>query len=204
MEFLSNTNGQLYIFAYLIGSIPFGFLFAKYIAKVDVRKSGSGNIGSTNVLRVLQEKKPSLAKKLSGATLVFDILKGMFALLLGYFLGVDESVMWGIAVFSVLGHCFSIFLLFEGGKGVATGLGVFAFLIPISVALGAIVWLVSSKVFNVVSLSSLLGVVAAVASSFFIYPNAIHTPIVIIGIIIFYKHSENIYRLFTGDEEKIV
>jgi glycerol-3-phosphate acyltransferase PlsY len=187
-----------------MGSIPFGLLLAKYIGKVDVRNEGSGNIGATNVLRVLKQKNPSLAKKLGGATLALDILKGIAVLLVGYFAGADESVMWAIAVFAVIGHCFSIFLLFEGGKGIATGLGVLAFMIPISAVIGAIVWGVSAKVFKMVSLASLIGVIAAVASSFIIYPDITHAPAVIIGLIIFYKHSDNIYRLFTGSEGKIV
>lgn len=203
MEFLFNTNVQLYILAYLVGSIPFGLLLAKYIGKVDIRKEGSGNIGATNVLRVLKEKNPALAKKLGGATLALDALKGIVVLLIGYFMGVSEATMWAIAVFAVIGHCISIFLLGDGGKGVATGLGVLAFMVPVAAIIGVASWLVSAKVFKMVSLSSLIGVIAAVASSFVVYPDIIHTPIVIIGFIIFYKHSENIARLFTGKESKI-
>lgn len=203
MEFLSNTNVQLYIMAYLIGSIPFGLLLAKFIGKVDIRNEGSGNIGATNVLRVLKEKNPTLAKKLGGATLALDAFKGVVALMIGYTAGASEATMWAIAVFAVIGHCFSIFLWGEGGKGVATGLGVLMFMIPISATIGIVTWLVSAKVFKVVSLASLIGVIAAVASSFVILPDMIHTPVVIIGLIIFYKHSENIYRLFSGAENKI-
>ncbi len=204
MEFLFNINVQLYILAYLIGSIPFGLLLAKYIGKVDIRKEGSGNIGATNVLRVLKEKNPTLAKKLSSITLGLDTFKGIFALLIGYMLGVSEATMWAIAVFAVMGHCFSIFLLGDGGKGVATGLGVLLFMVPFSALVGVAIWLLSAKVLKIVSLSSLFGVLGAVASSFFIYPDLVHTPIVIIGLVIFYKHSENIYRLFAGKEGKIV
>ncbi len=203
MEFLSNTNVQLYILAYLIGSIPFGLLLAKYIGKVDIRNEGSGNIGATNVLRVLKEKNPDLAKKLGGATLALDALKGIFALLIGHFLGVSEATMWAIAVFAVIGHCFSIFLWGEGGKGVATGLGVFLYMIPICALIGIAVWGVSAKVFKMVSLASLIGVIGAVVASFVLHPNIVHAPIVIIGLIIFYKHSDNIARLFVGKENKI-
>ncbi len=203
MEFLSNTNVQLYIMAYLIGSIPFGLLLAKFIGKVDIRNEGSGNIGATNVLRVLKEKNPTLAKKLGGATLALDALKGIIALLIGHLVGASEATMWAIAVFAVIGHCFSIFLMGEGGKGVATGLGVLMYMIPICALIGIGVWLISAKVFKVVSLASLIGVVAAAAASFVMYPEMIHTPVVIIAFIIFYKHSENIYRLFSGAESKI-
>lgn len=203
MEFLTNTNVQLYITAYLIGSIPFGLLLAKFIGKVDIRKEGSGNIGATNVLRVLKEKNPSLAKKLGGATLALDALKGIVALFIGHLAGASEATMWAIAVFAVIGHCFSIFLWGEGGKGVATGLGVLIYMIPVCALIGIATWLVFAKVFKVVSLASLIGVIGAVASSFVLHPDMAHSPVVIIGLIIFYKHSENIYRLFTGAESKI-
>ncbi len=203
MEFLFSQNIQLYILSYLIGSIPFGLLLAKFIGGVDIRKEGSGNIGATNVLRVLREKNPGVAKKLGITTLILDILKGVVTLLIGYLLGVSEATMWAIAVFVVAGHCFSIFLLGEGGKGVATGLGVFMVLIPIAALVGIFTWIVFAKVFKVVSLASLIGVLGAVLVSFLIYPDIAHAPIVIIGFIIFYKHSDNIYRLFSGQEEKI-
>ena len=203
MEFLSNTNVQLFILAYLIGSIPFGLLLAKYIGKVDIRKEGSGNIGATNVLRVLKEKNPALAKKLGGTTLALDAVKGVVALIIGHLLGASEATMWAIAVFAVFGHCFSIFLWGEGGKGVATGLGVLMYMIPITALIGIATWLVFAKVFKVVSLASLIGVAIAVALSFVLHPDLTHTPIVIIGLIIFYKHSDNIFRLFAGDEGKI-
>ncbi len=203
MEFLTNTNIQLYILAYLIGSIPFGLILAKYIGKVDIRNEGSGNIGATNVLRVLKDKNPTLAKKLGGATLALDALKGILVLLIGHLLGASEATMWGIAVFVVIGHCFSIFLWGDGGKGVATGLGVLLYLVPICALIGIAVWAISAKVFKVVSLASLIGVVAAVASSFVLHPEMAHAPIVIIGLIIFYKHSDNIFRLFSGKESKI-
>ena len=203
MEFFTNENVQLYILAYLIGSIPFGLILAKYIGKVDIRNEGSGNIGATNVLRVLKDKNPNLAKKLGGATLALDALKGILILLIGHFLGASEATMWGIAVFVVIGHCFSIFLLGEGGKGVATGLGVLLYMVPICALIGIAVWAVSAKVFKMVSLASLMGVIGAVASSFVLHPSIVHAPIVIIGLIIFYKHSDNIYRLFSGKENKI-
>ncbi|MCH9814331.1 MAG: glycerol-3-phosphate 1-O-acyltransferase PlsY [Epsilonproteobacteria bacterium] len=203
MEFLANTNVQLYIAAYLIGSIPFGLLLAKFIGKVDIRQEGSGNIGATNVLRVLKQKDPKLAKKLGGATLALDAFKGIFALLIGYLVGVSEATMWAIAVFAVIGHCFSIFLMGEGGKGVATGFGVLVAMLPICGLIGIAVWLISAKVFKVVSLASLIGILAAVAASFVLHPDMKHAPVVIIGLIIFYKHSENIYRLIVGQESKI-
>ena len=203
MEFLSNTNIQLYLLAYVVGSIPFGFILAKVIGKVDIKKEGSGNIGATNVLRVLKERQSKLAKKLSISTLVLDVSKGVLVLLIAKFMGANQEVLWGVAVFAVIGHCFSIFLLGEGGKGVATGLGVLLFMIPIPALIGIAFWAISAKVLKISSMSSLLGVLALVVSSFLMYPEMAHSPIVIIAFVILYKHSDNMYRLISGEEARI-
>jgi len=204
LDFLSNTNIQFYILAYIIGSVPFGLLLAKTFAKVDIKNAGSGNIGATNVLRVVKEKDPALAKKLSIATLFLDIIKGIAVLVAGYLAGVSQETMWAIAVFAVLGHCFSIFLLGEGGKGVATGLGVLLFLIPWAALVGIVIWIFAAKVLKISSLSSLLGLLGVVIASFVLYPDIAHAPIVFIAIIIVYKHSDNIMRLLSGKEGKVV
>jgi len=203
LDFLFNTNVQFYILAYLVGSIPFGLILAKTFAKVDIKKAGSGNIGATNVLRVVKETDPALAKKLSIATLALDVLKGIVVLVLGTMAGVPEETMWAIAVFAVVGHCFSIFLWGEGGKGVATGLGVLLYMIPLAALIGIAVWAFSAKVLKISSLSSLLGLVAVVIASFVLHPDMAHAPIVFIAIIVIYKHSDNIIRLITGEEGKV-
>jgi len=203
LDFLSNTNIHFYLLAYIVGSIPFGLLLAKYFAKVDIKKAGSGNIGATNVLRVVKEQDPALAKKLSIATLVLDVLKGMAVLAIGSLVGLPQETMWGIAVFAVIGHCFSIFLLGDGGKGVATGLGVLLYLIPIPALIGVAVWAFSAKVLKISSLSSLLGVVAVALASLLIYPDMAHFPVLFIAFLVVYKHSDNIVRLFTGKEAKV-
>ncbi len=194
---------QFYILAYLVGSIPFGLILAKTFAKVDIKKAGSGNIGATNVLRVVKEKDPDLAKKLSIATLALDIVKGIVVLALGTLAGVPQETMWAIAVFAVVGHCFSLFLLGEGGKGVATGLGVLLYMIPMAALVGLVVWAFSAKVLKISSLSSLLGLLAVVAASFMLYPDISHTPIVFIALIVLYKHTDNIMRLISGKEGKV-
>ncbi len=119
-----DLNIALYLTAYLLAGVPFGFILAKLFAGVDVRKEGSGNIGATNVLRVLKDKAPHLAKKLTIATFALDATKGIIVMLIAKSLGADNNILWTLAVLSVLGHCFSPFLKFEGGKGVATGFGV--------------------------------------------------------------------------------
>ncbi len=203
LDFLTNTNIQFYILAYVVGSIPFGLILAKIFAKVDIKSAGSGNIGATNVLRVVKEKDPALAKKLSVATLALDLLKGIAILAVGAIAGVPEETMWAIAVFSVIGHCFSLFLFGEGGKGVATGLGVLLYMIPVAALVGIVVWAFTAKVLKISSLSSLLGLLAVVIASFLLYPEMAHAPIVFIAFIILYKHSDNIIRLVTGKEGKI-
>ena len=131
MDFLSNINVQFYILSYFVGGIPFGLILAKIFTGKDIRESGSGSIGATNVLRVLKETNPSLAKKLAIATILLDALKGIVILLIAKKLGLSLETQWAIAVFAVLGHCFSPFLKFEGGKGVATGAGVLSVMLPL-------------------------------------------------------------------------
>jgi len=202
-EFFSNINIQFYLLAYLVGSIPFGLILTKLFAGIDIKKAGSGNIGATNVLRVLKEKNPKLAKRLSIATLLLDALKGTFVLALGYAAGVSEETLWAIAVFAVIGHCFSIFLWGEGGKGVATGLGVLMVLLPICTLTGVVVWAISAKTIRISSLASILGVIAVGACSFVLHPEMAHAPVVIIVLVILYKHSDNILRLLRGEEKRI-
>jgi len=204
MDFLFNTNAQFFILAYLIGGIPFGMLLAKKYAGVDVKESGSGSIGATNVLRVVKEKDPKLAKKLGIATLALDAFKGVFVLVIAYFIGLSEATLWGIAVLAVVGHCFSPYLNFEGGKGIATGMGVMMFMLPLETIIALVVWGISAKTIKISSLSSLLGVASLLASSFIIHPQMAHAPVVIIVFILFYKHIPNIIRLVNGEEKRVI
>jgi len=204
MDFLFNTNVQFFIAAYLIGSIPFGLLLAKKFAGVDVKQSGSKSIGATNVLRVVKEKDPKLAKKLGAATLALDAIKGLIVLIVAYFSGVSEATMWGIAVLAVIGHCFSAFLNFEGGKGIATGMGVMLFMLPFETVIALVVWGIMAKTVRISSVSSLSGVLALLISSFIIHPNMAHAPVVFIVIILFYKHIPNIIKLINGEEKRVI
>jgi acyl phosphate:glycerol-3-phosphate acyltransferase len=204
MDFLFNINIQFYIAAFLIGGIPFGLLLAKTFAGVDIKSSGSKSIGATNVLRVVKETNPSLAKKLGAATLILDALKGVVVLTAGYFAGVSEATLWAIAVLSVVGHCFSPYLNFEGGKGIATGMGVMMFMLPIETAIAIVVWIIMAKTVRISSVSSLTGVLAMLISSFYIHPDIAHTPVVLIVFILFYKHIPNIIRLIQGEEKRVI
>ncbi|RXJ68834.1 acyl-phosphate--glycerol-3-phosphate O-acyltransferase [Halarcobacter ebronensis] len=207
MDFLFNFNILFFLLAYLAGSIPFGLLLAKIFANVNIKEQGSKSIGATNVLRVVKQTNPKLAKKLSIATVVLDALKGTIVLLIAIALGASQSTLWGIGVLAVLGHCYSIFLSLEGGKGVATGLGIFLVLIPIPTIIGAIVWVVCGKVLKISSLSSLLGLTAVIISALFIN-NGLgvnsNAPMYIIAFIVYYKHLPNIIRLVRGEEKRVI
>jgi glycerol-3-phosphate acyltransferase PlsY len=204
---LFNQNILLYLAAYLLSGIPFGYLLAKQFAGVDIKQAGSGNIGATNVLRVVKEKDPKLAKKLGAATLFLDAIKGIIVILVAKMLGAPEGVLWTLAVLAVVGHCFSAFLLFEGGKGVATGFGVLLVMMPIPALIAIVTWIISSKGLKIVSLSSLIGLVAFIIASYIMYPEvpgiSTHAPIWIIAFIIFYKHIPNIVRIFNREESTV-
>jgi len=206
MDFFTNPNIIFYILAYLIGSIPFGLLLAKRFAGVNVQESGSKSIGATNVLRVVKQSNPALAKKLGIATVLLDAIKGAIVILIAMAYGMSMETLWAIAVISVLGHCYSIYLGFEGGKGVATGLGVFLVLIPIPTIIGALVWGFCAKVLKVSSISSLLGLIGVVIAAI-ILNNGLNidsnAPMYFITFIIFYKHIPNIVRLVKGEEGKV-
>lgn len=209
MEFFSNINVQYYLAAYLISGIPFGLLLVYAIAKVDLRKVGSGSIGATNVLRVLKERHdPMLARKAALATLVLDASKGAAVLGFAMMQNVDPATLWAIAVLAVVGHCFSPYLLFEGGKGVATAFGVMLLLLPVEALLGLLAWAVAGKVLKISSLASLVGLGCTLVASFILHPEIpqiqSHAPIVLIGILIFYKHLPNLFRLSQQKEQPIL
>ena len=208
MSFLTNPNILFYIAAYLVGGIPFGLILARTFAGVDVKSEGSGSIGATNVLRVLKKRDPALAKKLGIATLLLDALKGVAVLAVAKAMGMPAATLWAIAVLAVVGHCFSPWLKFEGGKGIATGVGVLAFMMPLVTAIALAVWAVLIKTTRISSLSSLGALVAFIVASYILYPDVpeihSHAPIWIIAIVVVYKHIPNIVRLFRKEESAVV
>ena len=208
MDLLSNINIQFYIAAYLVGGIPFGLLLAKKFTSIDVRESGSGSIGATNVLRVLKESNPALAKRIAIATLLLDALKGIAVLVVAMMMDISQQTMWMVAILAVVGHCYSPYLKFEGGKGVATGMGVMLFMLPIETLLAVIAWFIAGKTLKVSSLSSLIALITLLVSSFIIHLDIpeikTHAPLFIIAFLIVYKHIPNIMRLFSGKESKVV
>ncbi|MDR0579158.1 MAG: glycerol-3-phosphate 1-O-acyltransferase PlsY [Campylobacteraceae bacterium] len=205
---VTNIHFIFYIISFFVGGIPFGLILAKKFADVNLKDAGSQSIGATNVLRVVKEKNPSLAKKLAIATVVLDALKGVFMLILGKLLEFDTNVLWLIAIMAIAGHCFSPYLKFEGGKGVATGAGVMMFLLPKETLIAIVVWFIAGRILKISSVASLLAVAALIISVILIdgtIPEVnSFTPLVFIVFIIFYKHIPNIIRLIKKEESKVV
>jgi len=187
----------LIVTAYLLGSIPTGLLLAKYAAGVDVRKRGSGNIGATNVLR-------SAGKGLGILTLLGDILKGLIPVIIAQKYFNDPFITGATALCAFLGHTFSIFLKFKGGKGVATAFGVFlAISWKVSIA-AFLLFLTMVLIFRYVSLGSITGAALFPLLLFLIERMPVITVFsVIISIIIIIRHKDNIKRLLKNEESKI-
>lgn len=204
-----NENLIAYLVAYLIGAIPFGLLFGLLFGGINIKKSGSKSIGATNVLRVIKQSNPALAKKLAILTVVFDALKGVIPILVGKFIfELDIATLWAMGVLAVVGHCFSPYLMFEGGKGIATGAGVLAYFLPLELMIAVVAWFITGKVLKISSLASLIALLAMVVSSFIFHYDVpeinTHAPILIIAFIVVYKHMPNIKRLLSGSEGKVI
>jgi glycerol-3-phosphate acyltransferase PlsY len=186
----------LILFAYLTGSIPIGVLLARLKGK-DPRRTGSGNIGATNVMR-------SAGKVLGIVTLVGDILKGFVPTFIAVQLGVPAFItaLVGLAAFS--GHLFPIFLKFKGGKGVATGSGVFLAINPLVILISFIIFVIVFLIWKYVSLGSLVGT-GIIPFSFFVFKTP--TEYILLSFLIacgvFVKHKDNIKRLLAGTESKV-
>ncbi|WP_457567322.1 glycerol-3-phosphate 1-O-acyltransferase PlsY [Desulfurobacterium sp.] len=184
------------VFSFLSGSIPFGYIIGK-LKGVDVRKHGSGNIGATNVSRVL-------GKKIGLLVLVLDALKGALPVLVVKFAGFPLNYQLMAALFAVLGHCFSPFLRFRGGKGVATGVGAFSVISPLNalIAIGAFMFVFI--VTRYVSLSSITAVATYVLTfKYLVSPCPEHFLFVAVaGFVIIAKHYANIVRLIKGEERR--
>ena len=195
--------------AYFLGSINFAVIFANAFLKKDVRELGSGNAGTTNVMRT--------AGFLPGAlTFICDALKGFAACFIGKMLFIHaypDTIPWiyvaymcGVAC--MLGHVFPIFFGFKGGKGVATSVGIFAVCCPIAIIIGLTVFAPMVLLTKIVSLSSLIATVTVISLSivFYNFDANIALPAVLsisMGAIVFLKHKDNIKRLVKGEEKKI-
>ena len=180
-------------YSYFLGSIPFGLVLTKIFLKKDIREFGSGNIGTTNVLRTGK-------KSLAIATLILDLLKGYFSIALTFIY--FENLITYSALICFIGHIFPVWLKFKGGKGVATYLGVVLALSYKFFLIFGITWLVLSFLFRYASLSSIISsLIVFVYSYFFI--NNFSLILFIFFVIIIYTHRENIVRLKNSEESKI-
>lgn len=185
------------ILSYLCGSIPFGLLIAKFVNNSDIRKTGSGNIGATNVTR-------SLGKKWGVITFLLDGLKALVPLYLAkYVFQIENNNLLGMyAVLTVIGHIFPVWLHFKGGKGVATAFCAVAFL---DIHLGfvyAVIWLFFYKNFGIVSLASIVAVISGAIYEFLLFDDY-YLMALIIALLVTYKHAENIKRILAGKEDQV-
>jgi glycerol-3-phosphate acyltransferase PlsY len=195
------------VVSYLLGSIPFGYLLVRIVRGQDVRQTGSGNIGATNVAR-------TGSKGLAIATLLLDALKGYVAVELAYWLAGPDAVdlghtllMGALAGFcALLGHMFPIWLRFKGGKGVATALGAFSALAPLAILVSLVVFIAAVAVTRYVSLGSILSAVVLPFAAWWFNPlvRATTTMALIVAscLLIIIRHKDNIRRLLAGTENR--
>jgi glycerol-3-phosphate acyltransferase PlsY len=192
--------------AYLLGSIPFGYLLVRIFRGEDVRRSGSGNIGATNVSR----KSPALGV----ITLVLDALKGTAAVALAYLFSCrmptdlsTKEAMAAAALFAVIGHMFPVWLKFHGGKGVATALGSFIVIVPRAVLVAAAIFVAVVLLFRYVSLASVIAVISFPLLAYVLRGSEIGRMtlffMAITSLLVVARHRENIGRLFAGTESRI-
>ena len=182
------------IYSYFLGSIPFGLIITRIFLNQDIRKLGSGNIGTTNVLRTGK-------KSLAIATLIFDALKGYISVIISliYF----NDLVFLSALICFIGHIFPIWLNFKGGKGVAVYLGIImALSFPLAIVFG-VSWILIALIFKYSSLSSIIGVSTVLAYSIILNDYSLSFYLFINFIIILFTHRENIRKLKNSEETKI-
>ena len=185
------------LLAYFLGSISFGLLLARLYGGQDPRHSGSGNIGATNVARLL-------GKKVGVFTLLGDCGKGIIAVVLAQCWGSSLLISAGAALSAVLGHVFPIYYGFRGGKGVATALGVLLPTLPMPALGGCLVWLVTTLLWRYVSAGSILAaVIVPVLAACLAYPLPLVGAAGAIACLVLYKHRSNVQRLLQGSEPKL-
>jgi glycerol-3-phosphate acyltransferase PlsY len=188
------------IVSYLLGSIPVGYLIVNAKTGGDIRKTGSGGTGATNVSR-------RAGKGAGILTLVLDALKGSAAVIIATIMLRDNShALWWIGIagsVAILGHIFPVWLGFRGGKGVATGVGVFLVLTPVAVLLSGLLFLIVVVFTRYVSLGSMIGALSVPALAWLLnYGTPLVFTTLLAAALIIYAHRQNIQRLLTGTENK--
>ncbi len=189
------TTSLLWIgIGYLLGSIPFGLLLTRMIG-IDIRQVGSGNIGTTNVLRTGN-------KGLAAATLLLDAGKGAAAVLLArHYGGLEAGMLAGVAAF--IGHCYPVWLKFNGGKGVATLLGVALAAVPLAGVAALVTWLAGALVTRHSSVGGMAAAVAAPVAAWALGSPHSAIALAFLAVILIWKHRDNIARLRAGTESRI-
>lgn len=184
------------IVAYLLGSLSSAIILCKLIRLPDPRSQGSGNPGATNVLRLA-------GKKLAILVLISDVLKGVAAVGLAKWGGLDSHLLGWVALAVFVGHLFPIFFGFQGGKGVATAFGVLLILAwPLALAV-LVTWLMVALIFRYSSLAALTAALFAPIYGYWLLASQNYFPVVIICGLLLIRHYSNIYKLFRGQETKI-
>lgn len=185
------------IFAYLLGSVPSGLILCRAIWHIDIREHGSRNIGATNVYRTLGKGPGALV-------FLLDFLKGFLGVTIAMLLvGTPLAMVLG-GIAAILGHSASVFLRFKGGKGVATGLGVIAMLMPVVTVIVFFAWLAIVFLTRYVSLGSIVGAALVPVLAFlFDYPTEYTLFGVLAAVLVIVRHHANIGRLLNGTESKI-
>lgn len=187
----------LLIFAYMIGSIPFGLCLCKICGYGDIRKIGSGNIGATNVLRTGN-------KLLALITLICDTGKGAFVVLGVSSLTHDMQMAVMAGVCAVIGHNFSIWLKFTGGKGIATSLGMAIAISPIIGGVSIVAWCMGAGISSISAIGGLMSLISMPISAYFVFHDmTITLSFMILSIMAVLKHKQNIIRILQGTESKI-
>lgn len=187
----------LLLFSFLLGSIPFGYVAGRLFGSVDIRKHGSGNIGATNVVRTLG--------RLPGAfVFLADVLKGAAPVVVAAAWGHPPWAVAAAGILAVCGHVWSVFLNFNGGKGIATAFGVMFALDPAAAGALFLIWLVVVFLTRYVSLASLVGAVSfPILLLLFGHPTAVIVGGVALSLIAIWRHRSNISRLLAGCEYRI-
>ena len=186
-----------FLLGYVFGSIPCGLWLVQAFHGIDIRNYGSGNIGTTNVFR-------TVGQKTAAVVLVGDMLKGIMALYIISKFTADPTIVAITALGALLGHNYSLFLGFKGGKGVATGLGLFLYMLPWGAVAAFSVWAVIVLITRYVSLGSIVAAVVAAATGWYLqYPVPYAVFGTLAGFFVIIRHKDNIKRLIEGTESKI-
>lgn len=186
----------LLVLSYLVGAIPFAFILTRWFLDIDIREEGSGNVGSTNVLR-------TAGRQIALASFTGDVLKGVLAAWLGMHFG-GEVLAALCSVAAVIGHCWPVYLGFRGGKGVATSAGIILYLFPQGVLISLVVFVIIVAISRYVSLAS-ISVAALLPFLMWVFhkPSAILVMGAIMAALVIFQHRDNIKRLLDGSEMKL-